>query len=42
MIVGIIEVRGGFLLGPQCKLALVLALYLHVVLLRSQGLLGRA
>ena len=33
---------GGFLVGPQYKLALVLALYLLVVLLRPQGLLGRA
>src|ERR1700675_3746660 len=42
IIVGIVEVLGGFLLGPQYKLALVLALYLLVVLLRPQGLLGRA
>jgi branched-chain amino acid transport system permease protein len=37
-----VEVLGGFLFGPQYKLALVLALYLLVVLLRPQGLLGRA
>lgn len=42
IIVGVVEVLGGFLLGPQYKLALVLALYLLVVLLRPQGLLGRA
>ena len=42
IIVGIVEVLGGFLLGPQYKLALVLALYLLVVLLRPRGLLGRA
>jgi branched-chain amino acid transport system permease protein len=42
IIVGIVEVLGGFLLGPQYKLALVLALFLLVVLLRPQGLLGRA
>ena len=41
IIVGIVEVLGGFLLGPQYMLALVLALYLLVVLLRPQGLLGR-
>ncbi len=41
IIVGIVEVLGGFLLGPQYKLALVLALYLLVVLLRPRGLLGR-
>jgi branched-chain amino acid transport system permease protein len=42
IIVGIVEVLGGFLLGPQYKLALVLTLYLLVVLLRPRGLLGRA
>jgi branched-chain amino acid transport system permease protein len=42
IIVGVVEVLGGFLLGPQYKLALVLLLYLLVVLLRPQGLLGRA
>src|ERR1700720_2847506 len=36
IIVGIVEVLGGFLLGPQYKLALVLALFLLVVLLRPQ------
>ncbi len=42
IIVGVVEVVGGFLIGPQLKLALVLMLYLLVVLLRPQGLLGRA
>jgi branched-chain amino acid transport system permease protein len=42
IIVGVVEVLGGFLIGPQYKLALVLLLYLLVVLLRPQGLLGRA
>jgi branched-chain amino acid transport system permease protein len=42
IIVGIVEVFGGFLIGPQYKLALVLGLYLVVVLLRPQGLLGHA
>jgi len=41
IIVGLVEVVGGFLM-PQLKLALVLLLYLLVVLLRPQGLLGRA
>ena len=42
ILVGIVEVVGGFLFGPAWKMVLVLALYLLVVLLRPQGLLGRA
>src|SRR5512142_2758369 len=42
IVVGIVEVLGGFLVGPAYKLVLVLALYLIVVLVRPQGLLGRA
>ena len=42
IVVGVVEVVGGFLIGPQLKLALVLLLYLLVVLVRPQGLLGRA
>jgi branched-chain amino acid transport system permease protein len=42
IIVGIVEVLGGYLVGPQYKLALVLSIYLLVVLVRPQGLLGRA
>jgi len=42
ILVGIVEVLGGFLVGPAYKLVLVLSLYLLVVLLRPQGLLGRA
>jgi branched-chain amino acid transport system permease protein len=42
ILVGMVEVLGGFLLGPAWKLVLVLSLYLLVVLLRPQGLLGRA
>lgn len=42
IIVGVVEVLGGFLLGPQFKMALVLMLYLLTVLFRPQGLLGRA
>jgi branched-chain amino acid transport system permease protein len=40
--VGVVEVLGGLLVGPAYKLVLVLALYLLVVLIRPQGLLGRA
>jgi branched-chain amino acid transport system permease protein len=42
IVVGIVEVLGGFLVGPAYKLVLVLALYLVVVWLRPQGLMGRA
>ena len=42
IVVGIVEVLGGFLVGPAYKLVLVLALYLLVVIVRPQGLLGRA
>ena len=38
----IIEVMGGFLLGPQYKLAIVLALFLGVLMFRPQGLMGKA
>ncbi len=40
--VGIVEVLGGLLVGPAYKLVLVLALFLLVLLIRPQGLLGRA
>ncbi len=42
ILVGIVEVLGGFLVSPAYKLVLVLALYLFVVWLRPQGLMGRA
>ena len=42
ILVGIVEVLGGFLIGPAYKMALVLALFLLVVWVRPQGLLGRA
>ncbi len=42
ILVGIVEVLGGFLLGPAYKMVLVLSLYLLVVWLRPQGLMGRA
>jgi branched-chain amino acid transport system permease protein len=42
ILVGLVEVMGGLLLGPQYKLALVLALFLAVLMWRPQGLLGKA
>ncbi len=42
ILVGIVEVLGGFLVGPEYKLVLVLSLYLVVVWLRPHGLMGRA
>ncbi|HEX9288588.1 MAG TPA: branched-chain amino acid ABC transporter permease [Anaeromyxobacteraceae bacterium] len=42
ILVGVVEVLGGLLVGPAYKMVLVLSLYLLVVLLRPQGLLGRA
>lgn len=42
ILVGIVEVLGGFLVGPAYKLVLVLALFLVVVWLRPHGLMGRA
>jgi branched-chain amino acid transport system permease protein len=42
MLVGIIEVMGGLLLGPQYKLAVVLVLFLAVLMFRPQGLMGKA
>ncbi len=42
IIVGVVEVVGGFLLGPEYKMAIVLSLFLLVLLVRPQGLMGRA
>ncbi len=42
ILVGVVEVLGGLLVGPAWKLVLVLALFLAVMLLRPQGLLGKA
>jgi branched-chain amino acid transport system permease protein len=42
IIVGVVEVMGGLLLGPQFKTAIVLALFLAVLVWRPQGLLGKA
>lgn len=41
VLVGVIEVVGGLLIGPQYKLAIVLALFLAVLMLRPQGLMGK-
>lgn len=41
-LVGVIEVMGGFLFGPQYKMAIVLALFLAVLMFRPQGLMGKA
>lgn len=42
IIVGVIEVMGGLLLGPQYKLAIVLIVFLGVLMFRPQGLMGKA
>lgn len=42
ILVGVIEVMGGLLLGPQYKMAVVLALFLAVLMFRPQGLMGKA
>ncbi len=42
IIVGVIEVVGGLLLGPQYKMAIVLVVFLAVLMFRPQGLLGKA
>lgn len=42
ILVGVIEVMGGLLLGPQYKTAIVLVLFLAVLMFRPQGLMGKA
>ena len=42
IMVGVIEVMGGLLLGPQYKMAIVLLLFLGVLMFRPQGLMGKA
>ncbi|MBK4738129.1 branched-chain amino acid ABC transporter permease [Noviherbaspirillum pedocola] len=42
LLVGVIEVMGGFFIGPQYKLAIVLSLFLGVLMFRPQGLMGKA
>ncbi len=41
LIVGLVEVLGGFLISPAFKLAMVFTLYICVLALRPQGLFGR-
>lgn len=41
LIVGMLEVLGGFYLAPELKMVPVYVAYLAIVLLRPQGLLGR-
>lgn len=42
ILVGVIEVMGGLLLGPEYKMAVVLVVFLAVLMFRPQGLLGRS
>jgi branched-chain amino acid transport system permease protein len=42
LLVGVVEVMGGFLLGPQYKLMIVLVLFLAMLMFRPQGLMGKA
>jgi branched-chain amino acid transport system permease protein len=42
IVVGVVEVMGGLLVGPQYKMAIVLSLFLLVLFVRPQGLMGRA
>jgi branched-chain amino acid transport system permease protein len=42
ILVGVIEVMGGLLVGPQYKMAVVLVLFLGVLMFRPRGLLGKA
>ena len=40
LLVGLVQVSAGFFIAPALKFAVVLAIYLLVVLVRPQGLLG--
>jgi branched-chain amino acid transport system permease protein len=42
ILVGVIEVMGGFFLGPQYKMVIVLILFLAMLMFRPQGLMGKA
>jgi branched-chain amino acid transport system permease protein len=42
ILVGVVEVMGGLLVGPQYKMAIVLGLFLLVLMFRPRGLLGKA
>ncbi|HEX7638840.1 MAG TPA: branched-chain amino acid ABC transporter permease [Burkholderiaceae bacterium] len=41
IIVGVLEVVGGLLIGPQYKMAVVLVVFLAVLMFRPRGLFGR-
>jgi branched-chain amino acid transport system permease protein len=41
IIVGLVEVLGGYLIAPSLKFMFVLILYLAVVFIRPQGLMGK-
>ena len=41
ILVGVIEVMGGFFFGPQYKMGIVLCLFLAVLMFRPQGLMGK-
>jgi len=41
ILVGLVQVFAGLIIGPSLKFAVVLAIYLLVVLMRPQGLLGK-
>lgn len=42
LIIGMVEVVGGFFIGPAYKYLLVYSIYFIVIVLRPQGLMGRA
>lgn len=42
ILVGLVEVMGGLLVGPQYKMAIVLVLFLAVLMFRPQGLMGKS
>ena len=42
ILVGVLEVMGGLLVGPQYKMAVVLFVFLAVLMFRPQGLRGKA
>ena len=42
VIIGVAEVLGGFLIGPEYKYVIVFLIYLAVVVLRPKGLMGKA
>ena len=42
VLVGVIEVMGGVLIGPEFKMAIVLLVFVMVLMFRPQGLMGKA